>query len=44
MTFASAWDVAADHIVSFVLGLIVGFAGTSRYRIVKRNGGDNDGQ
>jgi len=36
----SAWQIAAEHFFSFSFGIIVGFALTSRYRVVKRNGED----
>jgi len=36
---ASWWQVASEHFFSFTGGVIVGFALTSRYRVVKRNGG-----
>lgn len=36
-------EVVAEHIGSFVIGLLVGWVTTSRYRIVKRNGKERDG-
>jgi hypothetical protein len=38
---ATFWDLAAEHVASFGFGLVLGFIGSSRYRIVKRsnNGG-----
>jgi hypothetical protein len=41
---ATVWEVAGEHLVSFGAGVICGFVGSSRYRLVRRNGGDNDGQ
>ena len=43
MTATTIWQLAAEHGLSFLIGVACGFALTSRYRIVKRNGGD-DGQ
>lgn len=34
--------VVAEHIGTFLIGLFIGFVLTSRYRIVKRNGGSDD--
>lgn len=36
---ATVWDLAAEHIVTFLAGVVVGFLGTSRYRIVRRDDG-----
>jgi hypothetical protein len=41
---ATVWDVAIDHVLSFGFGAFIGFVASDRYRIVKRNGGDDDGQ
>jgi hypothetical protein len=38
MTFlATFWEIAAEHIVSFVGGLMIGFVLSDRYRITRRN-------
>jgi membrane associated rhomboid family serine protease len=34
---ASFWSVAAGHIVAFIGGLLLGFVGSNRYRIVRRD-------
>lgn len=40
---ATVWEVAGEHLVSFTLGVLIGFVGSSRYQLVKRsNGGDDD--
>ena len=38
---ATVWDLAAEHGITFLAGLIVGFVLTSRYRIVRINGRSN---
>lgn len=38
---ATAWEIAAQHVVSFALGLGLGFVLSGRYRIVKRDGADH---
>jgi hypothetical protein len=42
---ATFWDIAAEHIASFLAGVVVGFALTSRYRLVRKsnNGGPHAG-
>lgn len=43
MSFAvTAWDVIAEHAGSFLVGVIVGLAASSRYRIVRTKPPDGD--
>jgi hypothetical protein len=37
MLAASWWALASQHFLSFIGGVIVGFALTSRYRLIKRD-------
>lgn len=39
-TFATWFDVAYEHALSFGLGLFFGFVAANRYRLTKRNGDD----
>lgn len=39
--FASWWELASQHFLSFGCGVIVGLLASSRYRIIKRNGEDH---
>jgi len=35
---ATFWTIAAEHVISFAGGVLVGFALSNRYRVIKRNG------
>jgi hypothetical protein len=38
---ATFWQFAAEHIISFTGGCLVGFVLSNRYRLVRRNGGQD---
>lgn len=44
MPFANLWDIAAEHITTFLLGVGVGFLVSDRYRLVRRNGNGHDAE
>jgi hypothetical protein len=35
---SSFWSVAAEHLFSFLGGIVVGFLAANRYRVERRNG------
>jgi hypothetical protein len=36
------WEIAAEHVVSFAFGVVVGFYASSRFRLVRRENGGTD--
>ena len=42
ITLAAWTDLAAEHFVAFLVGIVIGFVLSNRYRLVKRKGNGHD--